>query len=62
MDSEMLRLQQRLQSTEDVLRNALEHNHHMDQLVEAMCIRPEKTQVLMRGEMLDHMGVCISIL
>uniref|UniRef100_A0A3B3R0K7 CAP-Gly domain containing linker protein 2 n=1 Tax=Paramormyrops kingsleyae TaxID=1676925 RepID=A0A3B3R0K7_9TELE len=46
MDSEMLRLQQRLRSTEDVLRNALEHNQKMDQLVEAMRIRPEKTQVL----------------
>nr|XP_023688906.1 CAP-Gly domain-containing linker protein 2 isoform X1 [Paramormyrops kingsleyae] len=46
MDSEMLRLQQRLRSTEDVLRNALEHNQKMDQLVEAMRIRPEKTQTL----------------
>ncbi|XP_048873542.1 CAP-Gly domain-containing linker protein 2 isoform X2 [Brienomyrus brachyistius] len=46
MDSEMLRLQQRLRSTEDVLRNALEHNQQMDQLVEAMRIRPEKTQTL----------------
>ncbi|XP_018597638.1 CAP-Gly domain-containing linker protein 2 isoform X3 [Scleropages formosus] len=44
LDSEMTRLQQRLRCTEDALRNALEHNQQVDQLVEAMRTRPERTQ------------------
>lgn len=44
-DSEVAQLKQRLLSTEDALRNALEHNQHVDQLVQAMRTHPEKTQV-----------------
>uniref|UniRef100_A0A8C4ZZD7 CAP-Gly domain-containing protein n=1 Tax=Gadus morhua TaxID=8049 RepID=A0A8C4ZZD7_GADMO len=33
LDSEVTRLRQRLLSTEDALRNAMEHNQHVDQLV-----------------------------
>uniref|UniRef100_A0A4W4EAH7 CAP-Gly domain-containing protein n=1 Tax=Electrophorus electricus TaxID=8005 RepID=A0A4W4EAH7_ELEEL len=44
MDAEVARLHQRLASTEEALRSALEHNQHMDQLVQAMCTRPEKSQ------------------
>ncbi|KAJ8394733.1 hypothetical protein AAFF_G00043330 [Aldrovandia affinis] len=43
-DSEVARLKQRLLSTEDALRNALEHNQHVDQLVQAMRTHPEKIQ------------------
>ncbi|XP_026068172.1 CAP-Gly domain-containing linker protein 2 isoform X2 [Carassius auratus] len=43
-DTEVARLRQRLLSTEDALRNALEHNQHVDQLVQAMCTRPDKNQ------------------
>ncbi|XP_067293889.1 CAP-Gly domain-containing linker protein 2 isoform X1 [Pseudorasbora parva] len=43
-DTEVTRLRQRLLSTEDALRNALEHNQHVDQLVEAMRTRPDKNQ------------------
>uniref|UniRef100_A0A8C3G9P7 CAP-Gly domain containing linker protein 2 n=1 Tax=Cyclopterus lumpus TaxID=8103 RepID=A0A8C3G9P7_CYCLU len=36
LDSEVSRLRQRLLSTEDALRNAMEHNQQVDQLVQAM--------------------------
>ncbi|XP_029703754.1 CAP-Gly domain-containing linker protein 2-like isoform X1 [Takifugu rubripes] len=45
LDSEMSRLRQRLLSTEDALRNALEHNQQVDQLVQAMRRHPEKSPV-----------------
>lgn len=41
----MIRLQHRLVSTEDVLRNALEQGHQMEKLMEAMRLSSEKTQV-----------------
>uniref|UniRef100_A0A669ES25 CAP-Gly domain containing linker protein 2 n=1 Tax=Oreochromis niloticus TaxID=8128 RepID=A0A669ES25_ORENI len=43
LDSEVTRLRQRLLSTEDALRNALEHNQQVDQLVQAMRKHPEKS-------------------
>uniref|UniRef100_A0A8D0GMB8 CAP-Gly domain containing linker protein 2 n=1 Tax=Sphenodon punctatus TaxID=8508 RepID=A0A8D0GMB8_SPHPU len=43
-ESEVLRLQHRLVSTEDVLRNALEQGQQMEKLVEAMRSNSEKTQ------------------
>ncbi|XP_069572093.1 CAP-Gly domain-containing linker protein 2 isoform X2 [Brachyistius frenatus] len=43
LDSEVTRLRQRLLSTEDALRNALEHNQQVDQLVQAMRRHPEKS-------------------
>ncbi|KAI1903718.1 hypothetical protein AGOR_G00030110 [Albula goreensis] len=43
-ESEVARLKQRLLSTEDALRNALEHNQHVDQLVQAMRTYPDKVQ------------------
>uniref|UniRef100_A0A8C1D9D0 CAP-GLY domain containing linker protein 2 n=1 Tax=Cyprinus carpio carpio TaxID=630221 RepID=A0A8C1D9D0_CYPCA len=43
-DTEVARLRQRLLNTEDALRNALEHNQHVDQLVQAMRTRPDKNQ------------------
>ncbi|XP_019904118.2 CAP-Gly domain-containing linker protein 2 isoform X1 [Esox lucius] len=45
LDSEVTRLRQRLLSTEEALRGALEHNQEVDQLVQAMRTRPEKSQV-----------------
>ncbi|KAI3373997.1 hypothetical protein L3Q82_022563, partial [Scortum barcoo] len=42
-DSEVSRLRQRLLDTEDALRNALEHNQQVDQLVQAMRRRPDKS-------------------
>ncbi|XP_070773710.1 CAP-Gly domain-containing linker protein 2 [Enoplosus armatus] len=45
VDSEVSRLRQRLLSTEDALRNALEHNQQVDQLVEAMRRHPDKSPV-----------------
>lgn len=45
LDSEVTRLKQRLLNTEDALRNALEHNQSVDLLVQAMCKKPDKTQV-----------------
>ncbi|XP_016158485.1 PREDICTED: CAP-Gly domain-containing linker protein 2 isoform X2 [Ficedula albicollis] len=45
-ESELLRLQQRLVSTEDVLRNALEQGHQMEKLMEAMRLSSEKTQTV----------------
>lgn len=45
LDSEVNRLRQRLLSTEDALRNALEHNQQVDQLVEAMRRHPDKSPV-----------------
>uniref|UniRef100_A0A8C6UE76 CAP-GLY domain containing linker protein 2 n=1 Tax=Neogobius melanostomus TaxID=47308 RepID=A0A8C6UE76_9GOBI len=42
LDSEMTRLRQRLLSTEDALRNALEHNQSVDLLVQAMCKKPDR--------------------
>lgn len=44
-ESEVIRLQHRLVSTEDVLRNALEQGHQMEKLLEAMRLSSEKTQV-----------------
>lgn len=44
-DTEVSRLRQRLLNTEEALRNALEHNQHVDQLVQAMRTRPDKNQV-----------------
>lgn len=44
-ESEVLRLQHRLVSTEDVLRNALEQGQQMEKLMEAMRTCSEKTQV-----------------
>lgn len=44
----MIRLRQRLLSTEDALRNALEHNQQVDQLVQAMRRHPEKSPVRLR--------------
>ncbi|TSP36107.1 CAP-Gly domain-containing linker protein 2 [Bagarius yarrelli] len=41
-DVEVARLRQRLLSTEEALRNALEHNQEVDQLVQAMRTRPDK--------------------
>ncbi|KAM6984034.1 CAP-Gly domain-containing linker protein 2 isoform 2-T2 [Tautogolabrus adspersus] len=43
LDSEVSRLRQRLLNTEDALRNALEHNQQVDQLVLAMRKHPEKS-------------------
>ncbi|XP_064251108.1 CAP-Gly domain-containing linker protein 2 isoform X2 [Passer domesticus] len=45
-ESEVIRLQHRLVSTEDVLRNALEHGHQMEKLMEAMRLSSEKTQTV----------------
>ncbi|XP_022071099.2 CAP-Gly domain-containing linker protein 2 isoform X3 [Acanthochromis polyacanthus] len=45
LDSEVNRLRQRLLSTEEALRNALEHNHQVDKLVQAMRRHPEKSPV-----------------
>uniref|UniRef100_A0AAQ5YTR1 CAP-Gly domain-containing protein n=1 Tax=Amphiprion ocellaris TaxID=80972 RepID=A0AAQ5YTR1_AMPOC len=43
LDSEVNRLRQRLLSTEEALRNALEHNQQVDKLVQAMRRHPEKS-------------------
>ncbi|NXC12425.1 CLIP2 protein, partial [Corythaeola cristata] len=43
-ESEVIRLQHRLVTTEDVLRNALEQGHQMEKLMEAMRLNSEKTQ------------------
>ncbi|XP_066551402.1 CAP-Gly domain-containing linker protein 2 isoform X2 [Amia ocellicauda] len=43
-ETELGRLQRRLLSTEEALRNALEHNQQVDKLVEAMRTWPEKSQ------------------
>ncbi|XP_036435743.1 CAP-Gly domain-containing linker protein 2 isoform X3 [Colossoma macropomum] len=43
-DTEVTRLRQRLLSTEEALRTALEHNQQVDQLVQAMRMRPDKSQ------------------
>ncbi|XP_074466086.1 CAP-Gly domain-containing linker protein 2 isoform X2 [Sebastes fasciatus] len=45
LDSEVSRLRQRLLSTEDALRNAMEHNQEVDQLVLAMRRHPDKSPV-----------------
>ncbi|XP_053131195.1 CAP-Gly domain-containing linker protein 2 isoform X2 [Hemicordylus capensis] len=45
-ESEVLRLQHRLVSTEDVLRNALEQGQQMEKLMEAMRTCSEKTQTI----------------
>lgn len=45
-ESEVMRLQHRLVSTEDVLRNALEQGHQMEKLMEAMRLSSEKTQTV----------------
>uniref|UniRef100_A0A8C7SPZ6 CAP-GLY domain containing linker protein 2 n=1 Tax=Oncorhynchus mykiss TaxID=8022 RepID=A0A8C7SPZ6_ONCMY len=45
LDTEVSRLRQRLLSTEEALRGALEHNQEVDQLVQAMRTHPDKTQV-----------------
>uniref|UniRef100_A0A8C7SSL8 CAP-GLY domain containing linker protein 2 n=1 Tax=Oncorhynchus mykiss TaxID=8022 RepID=A0A8C7SSL8_ONCMY len=44
LDTEVSRLRQRLLSTEEALRGALEHNQEVDQLVQAMRTHPDKTQ------------------
>ncbi|XP_069470842.1 CAP-Gly domain-containing linker protein 2 isoform X2 [Ambystoma mexicanum] len=44
-ESEVLRLQHRLMSTEDALRNAMEQSQQMDKLMEAMRCPPEKAQI-----------------
>uniref|UniRef100_A0A673X921 CAP-Gly domain containing linker protein 2 n=1 Tax=Salmo trutta TaxID=8032 RepID=A0A673X921_SALTR len=44
LDSEVTRLRQRLMSTEEALRGALEHNQEVDQLVQAMRTHPDKRQ------------------
>ncbi|KAM9788725.1 CAP-Gly domain-containing linker protein 2 [Neosynchiropus ocellatus] len=46
LDSEVTRLRQRLLSTEEALRNALDHNQQVDQLVQAMNRHPQKSPVL----------------
>ncbi|KAM9333693.1 CAP-Gly domain-containing linker protein 2 isoform 2-T2 [Pholidichthys leucotaenia] len=43
LDSEVTQLKQQLLSTEDALRNALEHNQQVDQLVQAMRRHPDKS-------------------
>ncbi|XP_075888079.1 CAP-Gly domain-containing linker protein 2 isoform X2 [Nelusetta ayraudi] len=43
LDSEVNRLRHRLLNTEDTLRNAMEHNQQVDQLVQAMRQRPDKS-------------------
>ncbi|XP_028823466.1 CAP-Gly domain-containing linker protein 2 isoform X1 [Denticeps clupeoides] len=43
-ETEVARLRQRLLSTEEALRSALEHNQQVDQLVQAMRTRPDKSQ------------------
>uniref|UniRef100_A0A8C8HNF1 CAP-Gly domain-containing protein n=1 Tax=Oncorhynchus tshawytscha TaxID=74940 RepID=A0A8C8HNF1_ONCTS len=43
LDSEVTLLRQRLMSTEEALRGALEHNQEVDQLVQAMRTHPDKT-------------------
>lgn len=48
LDSEVNRLRHRLLNTEDALRNALEHNQQVDQLVQAMRQRPDKSPVTCR--------------
>ncbi|XP_027687126.2 CAP-Gly domain-containing linker protein 2 isoform X3 [Chelonia mydas] len=45
-ETEVLRLQHRLISTEDVLRNALEQGQQMEKLMEAMRSSSEKTQTI----------------
>ncbi|XP_074969505.1 CAP-Gly domain-containing linker protein 2 isoform X3 [Phalacrocorax aristotelis] len=45
-ESEVIRLQHRLVSTEDVLRNALEQGHQVEKLMEAMRLSSEKTQTV----------------
>ncbi|XP_029546486.1 CAP-Gly domain-containing linker protein 2 isoform X3 [Salmo trutta] len=45
LDSEVTRLRQRLMSTEEALRGALEHNQEVDQLVQAMRTHPDKSEV-----------------
>ncbi|OPJ78791.1 CAP-Gly domain-containing linker protein 2 [Patagioenas fasciata monilis] len=45
-ESEVIRLQHRLVSTEDVLRNALEQGHQMEKLMEAMRLSSEKSQTV----------------
>uniref|UniRef100_A0A4W5LND1 CAP-Gly domain containing linker protein 2 n=1 Tax=Hucho hucho TaxID=62062 RepID=A0A4W5LND1_9TELE len=45
VDSEVTRLRQRLMSTEEALRGALEHNQEVDQLVQAMRTHPDKSEV-----------------
>lgn len=56
LDSEVTRLRQRLLSTEEALRNALEHNQQVDQLVQAMRKNPEKSLVkfFLKNKMEKH--------
>ncbi|XP_069083001.1 CAP-Gly domain-containing linker protein 2 isoform X1 [Pleurodeles waltl] len=44
-ESEVLRLQHRLVSTEDALRSAMEQSQQMDRLMEAMRCTPDKSQI-----------------
>lgn len=53
-DAEVARLRQRLLSTEEALRNALEHNQEVDQLVQAMRTRPDKSQVKLHAHTHIH--------
>uniref|UniRef100_A0A672QW66 CAP-Gly domain containing linker protein 2 n=1 Tax=Sinocyclocheilus grahami TaxID=75366 RepID=A0A672QW66_SINGR len=58
-DTEVARLRQRLLNTEDALRNALEHNQHVDQLVQAMRTRPDKNQVNNRQLAAPHLNLLL---
>lgn len=55
MDAEVARLRQRLLSTEEALRDALEHNQEVDQLVQAMRTRPDKSQVKLHKRHKSHL-------
>uniref|UniRef100_A0A5F8H1T7 CAP-Gly domain containing linker protein 2 n=1 Tax=Monodelphis domestica TaxID=13616 RepID=A0A5F8H1T7_MONDO len=55
-ESEVLRLQHRLVSTEDVLRSALEQGQQMEKLMEAMRSSPEKSQVSPLGQTPDGLS------
>lgn len=57
-DTEVTHLRQMLLSTEDALRNALEHNQHVDQLVQAMRTRPDKNQVNNR-QLAPHLNLLL---
>lgn len=60
LDSEVNRLRHRLLNTEDTLRNAMEHNQQVDQLVQAMRQRPDKSPVTCR-HMQTHANTCIQL-
>ncbi|XP_040469512.1 CAP-Gly domain-containing linker protein 2 isoform X3 [Falco naumanni] len=58
-ESEVIRLQHRLVSTEDVLRNALEQGHQMEKLMEAMRLSSEKTQRCLQ-ELVSDLGLLVN--